>query len=89
MTDPSDVFISYKSERRRVAAYLARVLEAHGYKVWYDYKLVAGSDFAVKIEEQLEASKAVIVLWCSLSRKSKWVREEATIADELKRLIPA
>ncbi|MCR6644334.1 MAG: toll/interleukin-1 receptor domain-containing protein [Terricaulis sp.] len=76
----ADIFISYKSERRAAAEHLAGVLGAHGYSVWWDYGLVSGRDFARQIEKELSAAKAVVVLWCSLSRESEWVRQEALYA---------
>jgi hypothetical protein len=38
----ADIFISYKSERRKAAAHFAKILERYGYSVWYDYSLVKG-----------------------------------------------
>ena len=37
-----EIFISYKSERRRAAEHLAETLRRHGYTVWFDYQLVRG-----------------------------------------------
>jgi len=38
----AEIFISYKSERRKAAAHLAKILERCGYTVCYDYSLVKG-----------------------------------------------
>lgn len=84
----ADVFISYKSERRAAAEHLAEVLTDHGYSVWWDYGLISGRDFGRQIESELRAAKAVIVLWCSLAVESDWVREEATLAKTLNKIIP-
>jgi len=40
------------------------------------------------IDEQIESAKAVIVLWSPISVKSDWVRDEASTAHELKKLVP-
>jgi len=86
----ADIFISYKSRRRAAARHLCRILELHGYSVWFDYSLMSGkTDFSVQIEHELRSAKAVLVLWCGLSTKSKWVREEADLALELDTLIGA
>jgi len=85
----ADVFISYKSERRNAAQHLSRILELNGYSVWFDYGLFSGSDFGPQIERELRAAKAVVVLWCSLSRESRWVLEEADLATRLGTLTPA
>jgi hypothetical protein len=84
-----DVFISYKSERRKAAEHLAAVLRLHGYSVWFDYQLVKGSDFGFQIDRKIREAKAVVVLWCTLSAGSRWVAEEADLAYELGILVPA
>lgn len=85
----ADVFISYKSERRAAAEHLAEILADYGYTVWWDYGLLSGSDFGAQIERELRAAKAVVVLWCAKSIHSKWVKEEAGLAEELAILVPA
>ena len=69
------------TERRNAAQHLSRILELNGYSVWFDYGLLSGSDFGPQIERELRAAKAVIVLWCTLSHDSKWVLEEAHLAE--------
>lgn len=83
----ADVFISYKSERRAAAQHLARVLELHGFSVWFDYGLYSGRDFGRQIERELRAAQAVIVLWCKLSVDSEWVFAEAYKAKEMEKLL--
>ena len=85
----ADVFISYISERRAAAEHLAEILADYGYSVWWDYALVSGKDFGAQIERELRAAKAVVVLWCGLSRESEWVKEEATLAKRLDKIVPA
>jgi hypothetical protein len=84
----ADVFISYKTDRRNAAQHLARILELNGYSVWFDYGLLSGRDFGPQIEREIRAAKAVIVLWCSLSRASRWVLEEAELAERLGTFTP-
>ena len=84
----ADVFISYKSERRNAAQHLKRILELHGYSVWFDYALLTGRDFARQIETELTAAKAVVVLWCARSVQSEWVINEAYYAKEHAKFIP-
>jgi hypothetical protein len=50
---------------------------------------LSGTDFGPQIEREIRAAKAVVVLWCSLSRDSRWVREEADLASKLDTLTPA
>lgn len=86
--DNMDVFLSYSSRRRPAAAHFARVLEAYGYDVWFDYKLIEGADFAFQLDERLRTASATVVLWCDLSVASEWVHEEADLAKSLGRLVP-
>jgi len=85
----AEIFISYKSERRKAAAHLAKILERYGYTVWFDYHLVKGDDFADEIDRRIREAKALVVLWCRLAVQSAWVRREAALATKLKILVPA
>jgi hypothetical protein len=73
----AEVFISYKSERRKAAEHLAEVLKHYGYSVWFDYQLIKGDDFRTQIEARIRDAKALVVLWCMMSVGSPWVKEEA------------
>lgn len=84
-----DIFLSYSSRRRAAAHHCARVLEIYGYNVWFDYRLIEGRDFAFQLDDRLRAASVTIVLWCSHSVESRWVHEEADLAESLDRLIPA
>jgi hypothetical protein len=83
-----DIFISYKTERRKAAEHLAAVLELYGYSVWFDDELVKGRDFGTQIDRKIREARALVVLWCPLSIESRWVVEEAHLADERGILIP-
>lgn len=84
----AEIFISYKSERRKAAEHLGEILRHHGYSIWFDYHLVKGRDFGQQIDRELREAKAIVVLWCSLSVRSRWVIEEAGVAVELDALHP-
>jgi len=83
-----DVFLSYATEDRVTAERVAHGLEASGLSVWWDRRLRGGADFSREIDRNLQASKAVIVLWSARSLDSDWVRDEATYARDEKKLIP-
>jgi hypothetical protein len=83
------VFISYAREDRDRARVLAEALEARGWSVWWDRKIVAGQTFDHAIEQQLEAAGSVVVLWSAHSIASEWVRSEAAAAAERDTLVPA
>src|SRR5215469_2391797 len=84
----AEVFISYKSERRRAAEHIAAVLERYGYSVWFDYQLIKGRDFGLQIDRKVREARALVVLWCTESVESRWVAEEVDLAHELGILVP-
>jgi adenylate cyclase len=84
----ADVFVSYVSADRAIAEKISRGLEEAGLSVWWDRHLQGGVDFGPEIERQLDAAKAVVVLWSVASRESKWVRDEAQQARDDNKLIP-
>jgi hypothetical protein len=83
----ADIFISYSKKHAQLTVELSRDLEAEGYTTWWDTSLLPGDEFPDEIKRQLEAAKAVIVIWTASSVCSKWVRSEATLADDLSKLI--
>ena len=83
-----DVFISYSSADREQAEELARALEAEGYRVWWDTKLLGGQQYRKAIVSQLDAAHAAVVIWTESSVDSDWVYDEATRARNAGKLIP-
>ena len=61
----AEIFISYKSERRKAAEHLAKILRCYGYSVWFDYSLLKGADFGFQIDAKIREAKAAVVLWCT------------------------
>lgn len=85
----ADVFISYAREDRDAALRIAQGLNAMGLDTFWDTEIPPGQTWADYIEAKLVNSKAVIVLWSAHSTRSHYVREEARIARDKSRLIPA
>lgn len=83
-----DIFISYKSDERSVAKQLATKLTEAGYSVWWDNALLAGDRFQREIQQALDTSRAVIVLWSRRSIQSEWVQAEAERARRARKVIP-
>lgn len=73
----ADVFISYARSTVECAESLARIVEADGHSVWYDARLPAHRTYSDVIQEELDAAKAVLIIWSDEAVQSQWVRSEA------------
>jgi len=82
------IFISYASEDQDRIQPLEKALESKGWYVWWDRKIPIGKQFDEVIEEAIDATKCVIVVWTKSSVKSKWVRTEAGEGERRGILIP-
>jgi len=83
----ADIFISYsRSDRDRCIA-IRDALAALKLGVWYDAGIGAGASFDREIEREIEAAKALLVLWSAASAESDWVRNEARTGKERSGLI--
>ena len=67
---------------------LIRALEQQGFAVWWDGLLEGGDNFLPTTEAALQNADAVVVLWSKTSIDSHWVRDEATVGRERRRLVP-
>jgi hypothetical protein len=84
----ADIFVSYAKVDRPLASKLVAMLEAEGWKVWWDTSLAIGDDFRNEIMTELGRARAVVVIWTDTSIKSDWVRSEAGRAQADRKLIP-
>jgi hypothetical protein len=84
----ADVFVSYAKTDRSLASKLVAMLEAEGWKVWWDTSLGAADLYRDEIMKQLAAARAVIAIWTPNSIRSDWVRAEAGRAKAEGKLIP-
>jgi TolB-like protein len=83
-----DIFLSYSREDLSTARRFAEAFEREGLSVWWDQTLNPGEAFDEVTEKALNEAKAVVVLWSKKSVASRWVRAEATQANESKTLVP-
>jgi TIR domain len=84
----ADVFISYSHQDRTLAAAISVALEENGISCWFDNSLKAGTEFRNEITHQLDAARAVIVIWSKVAIESLWVKSEASRALDQQKLIP-
>lgn len=85
----ASIFLSYSRADRPKAQVVAEVLAAEGFSVWWDKVLRAGQTYDEVTEGMLRDADVVVVLWSTVSVKSKWVRAEATLGQRTSILIPA
>jgi len=84
----ADVFVSYaRSDRARVESIVAAI-KAAGWSVWWDTEIAAGQEFDQRIEAELAAASAVVVVWTPASVTSRWVRGEARAGADRGILVP-
>ena len=85
----ADVFLSYSQRDRRRVQSVIRSLEAAGLSVWWDRRILGGSEFSKEIRDALDGAAAVVVLWSERSVTSSWVLDEAVRGRDTGRLVPA
>ena len=84
----ADVFVSYaRADRDRVAPLVAAIV-AKGWSVWWDPEITPGQEFDDQIDAEIDAAKAVMVVWTPTSVTSRWVRGEAREAADRGILVP-
>jgi hypothetical protein len=82
-----DVFISYSRSDQAMVAMLAHAVEAAGYQVWWDAELPPHQSYGDVITDKIAGAKAAIVVWSASAVKSEWVRAEADMARNQRKLI--
>jgi formylglycine-generating enzyme required for sulfatase activity len=85
----ADIFLSYSSKDKDRVKPLVHALEREGWMVWWDQELLIGTNYRMMIQEKLEDSKCVLVVWSESSIVSEWVHEEADYAKNNSHLFPA
>lgn len=81
------IFVSYAhANKRRVTRFVAW-LEQMEFIVAWDREFHAGDDFHQSISENIQAADAVVVVWSAASAGSRFVRDEASRALRLDKLV--
>ena len=84
----ADVFVSYARTDKALVVPLVAAIEAQGWSVWWDPAIAPGQEFDGRIDAELDAAAAVLVVWTPTSVASRWVRGEAREAAERGVLVP-
>ena len=85
----ADVFLSYARSDAATAQKVAARLRDAGHSVWFDEQLPAHRAYADVIDAELDAARAVVVLWSAEAAASQWVRSEGNRARETGKLVQA
>lgn len=84
-----EVFLSYAHEDIGVARSISERISREKWSVFWDRTIPVGFTWDQIVEEALDASKCVVVLWSPAARNSEWVRIEAAEGAERRILAPA
>lgn len=82
-----DVFISYSRDNEDRVRLLAEKVRELGYVLWWDEELPPHKSYGDVITEKIGQAKAGIVVWSETAVQSEWVRAEADVARNQKKLI--
>lgn len=82
-----DVFISYSRRDQAMVAMLAGAIEAEGYDVWWDEELPPHQSYGDVITAKIAMARAALVVWSADAVASEWVRAEADMARNQRKLI--
>lgn len=83
----ADIFVSYKKDDRALAEGAVDALQQAGFSVWWDDRITPTEHWDRMIEREIDAAKAVLVIWTPRSVESDWVRIEANFAAEHAKLV--
>ena len=84
----ADIFVSYaRADKARVSP-LVTALESQGWSIWWDPAIAPGEEFDAMIAAELDAARAVVVVWTDRSVDSRWVKGEAREAADRGVLVP-
>ncbi|MBY5523561.1 toll/interleukin-1 receptor domain-containing protein [Rhizobium leguminosarum] len=80
----SDVYIVHASKDNEQTGIIVSLLSEH-WDAWWDDNIVG--DFAAAIEEQIQNTKCVILLWSANAKNSIYVKDELRLAQHYKNQI--
>jgi len=82
------VFISHASVNLKAAQQVETVLESAGFDPWLDYSdICIGGLLGKELQEAIEVSEAVVLMWSKAAAASRWVAAEVLTAFHSDRFI--
>ncbi|MBK8314331.1 MAG: toll/interleukin-1 receptor domain-containing protein [Acidobacteria bacterium] len=84
----ADIFLSYSTRDTERVRPLVAALERQGWSVWWDRKVPPGMTWRQMIEQALQSTKCVLVVWSVESIQSRWVVEEAEEGHSMGIMLP-
>jgi hypothetical protein len=82
------VFISYSRRDVDRARTIGDFLTNYGLRVWRDNLLEIAKPFDDQLQDRINSTRCVLVLWSTESVKSDWVKAEANLAFKRHVLVP-
>ncbi|MEM6672845.1 MAG: TIR domain-containing protein [Planctomycetota bacterium] len=82
-----DVFVSYTRDDQELVRPFIDALRKAGVEVSWDVDIAPGVDFRVRIEEMIRAARRVVVIWSPRSIGSRFVKDDADLAQSLGSLV--
>lgn len=84
-----DIFLSYSTQDRGRLRPLFDALAQQGWSVFWDHQSIhTGENWHRKIDESINNSRCVVVVWSKQSVQSEWVLEEASKGKARNVLLP-
>lgn len=85
----SHAFVSYAHDDKSEVLPFVRLMQAWGYRVWFDDNLTAGSKWSDALEQQIRDAWLVIVFLSATSAQREWVQREIRLAHASgRRILP-
>ena len=82
------IFLSYTSKDRQLAERVAKLLEALGFEVWWEPKILPGMSWQDAVARALQGMDCMVVLWSRDSAENDLVREQAEEGRRRRVLLP-
>lgn len=83
----ADIFVSYSRLDQERAKPIVERLNSLGYSVWSYATARRGAAFENEVQRELDAARAVLVVWSNGARNASWVIAEAAAARDAGKLV--